>query len=1045
MDVRDEMSLSKDDPSPKSSSLRVSDQNKHRNKLIGVKDKPQVGSLSPRKWRTRDMIVAAKHGDKVLNVQPVSEFNPTTGIQVLKPLVVEKPEKVKDKALVKKPADVVEKPEKVKDKATLKNPAVVAMVKKPANVVDKPAVLVKENDVVPDVGLEKVVSNDKDLSDFVSNKRRRRTELPKLNAPADVADKESDVVNNKDKESDVADKELDVDKDKFGANELLSDVVSKKRRRRTELPKVNAPAVMADKPLVEKSVVKPAVKPVVKPAIKRAVKASLKPAVKGNESKKLKSKSEDSDESVLDRKMKHKKNEKELTPSDVAHEEYLKHFPTLHVRAVPKSLFAAIQGSQVDMWRFLSEIGFNSFHNLAIDEIPSRVGRFCVANFNSHTYKLCLDSGDSIHVTPSKIHDVLGIPVGGISLFSLEARPVEHEFVKSWVDQFSPKRLKKIRVGDIASKLIFAHKVDFLFKVNFLTLFTNTIGRVAGLKGEICLDVLLYFDSTKFDGFPIVRTRPAIRAWNSTLMRQREKLELKEHVLGLLELHDESTGGGSMLTTEKENLIKKAEEKLSIVCSERVFLEGCLMTASEKYPGDRKFFEIHKKYAEVFKNPIEFGYHESSLGDDGNGDDDTGNGDDDAEVDDVANEDDYDNVDENDSSVIDKEVHVEDDGNRVVDGNGDVQDDNGGSKKQVESTEKQSVDPTDPTGEENVFEEENDITCTPESYTQWLDANADFVLEGDALDAINLDIVRMEESDAVPVTPERLATRVSKLSPSPEKRRVKPSSYLLSPYMNKTTKVLPKITRLEFIVGNSLFAMRGDKIEHVFETSSGLEKVFGIRLNMETLAPGLWIDANVVDCWSEVLNYEERFRKAGSLSRHFFPTGCITLSMFDGTYATDEERWENFSAQVSAQFKDNVNGLSLNGIDLKKLFTRHLKLYGHQRHSKIQRLKAKILKMKWKTKINFRDCGIFTMLHMESYSGQTASTWDCGLVSESKLQCDMLRRLRFKFATKILLHEINVHAPKMLELAKEFDKLDSREKLSIVVEAAKNRGERERS
>ncbi|GJR15600.1 ulp1 protease family, C-terminal catalytic domain-containing protein [Tanacetum coccineum] len=389
------------------------------------------------------------------------------------------------------------------------------------------------------------------------------------------------------------------------------------------------------------------------------------------------------------------------------------------------------------------------------------------------------------------------------------------------------------------------------------------------------------------------------------------------------------------------------------------------------------------------------------------------------------------------------EVRVEDDGNRVVDGNGDGQDDNG----------------------------ENDITCTPESYTQWLDANADFVLEGDALDAINEDIVRMEESDASPVTPERLATRVSKLSPSPEKRRVKPSSYLLSPYMNKTTKVLPKITRLEFIVGNSLFAMRGNKIERVFETSSGLEKVFGIRLNMETLAPGLWIDANVVDCWGEVLNYEERFRKVGSLSRHFFPTGCITLSMFDGTYATDEERWENFSAQVCAQFKDNVNGLALNGIDLttsmtildnsdsgatydskykeacdllKKLFTHHLKLYGHQRHSKIQRLKAKIPKLKWKTKTNFWDYGIFTMLHMESYSGQTASTWDCGLLSESKLQCDMLRRLSFKFATKILLHEINVHAPKMLELAEEFDKLDPREKLSIVVEAGKNRAERER-
>nr|GEU40473.1 hypothetical protein [Tanacetum cinerariifolium] len=85
------------------------------------------------------------------------------------------------------------------------------------------------------------------------------------------------------------------------------------------------------------------------------------------------------------------------------------------------------------------------------------------------------------------------------------------------------------------------------------------------------------------------------------------------------------------------------------------------------------------------------------------------------------------------------------------------------------------------------------------------------------------------------------------------------------------------------------------------------------------------------------------------------------------------------------------------------------------------------------------------MHHMESYIGQTATTWDCGVVTESKLQCDMLRRLRFKFATKILLHELNVHAQKMLELAKEFDKVYAREKLSIVVEAVKKRDQRERS
>ncbi|GJT88172.1 putative reverse transcriptase domain-containing protein [Tanacetum coccineum] len=96
-----------------------------------------------------------------------------------------------------------------------------------------------------------------------------------------------------------------------------------------------------------------------------------------------------------------------------------------------------------------------------------------------------------------------------------------------------------------------------------------------------------------------------------------------------------------------------------------------------------------------------------------------------------------------------------------------------------------------------------------------------------------------------------------------------------------------------------------------------------------------------------------------------------------------------------------------------------------------------------KDKENFHDCGIFTMLHMETFDGGPASNLDCGLPVESQLQRDMLRRLRFKFATKILLHEINVHAGKMLELAKEFDKTDPVEKMAIIVDAFKKREERD--
>nr|GEZ22610.1 hypothetical protein [Tanacetum cinerariifolium] len=126
---------------------------------------------------------------------------------------------------------------------------------------------------------------------------------------------------------------------------------------------------------------------------------------------------------------------------------------------------------------------------------------------------------------------------------------------------------------------------------------------------------------------------------------------------------------------------------------------------------------------------------------------------------------------------------------------------------------------------------------------------------------------------------------------------------------------------------------------------------------------------------------------------------------------------------------------------LKQLFARYLKQYGHIRHYQVAKVKHTISKLKCKTKENFHDCRIFTMLHMETFNVGPASNLDCELLVELQLQRDMLRRLRFKFAMKILLHEINVHAGKMLELAKEFDKTDHVEKMAIIVDAFKKREE----
>ncbi|GKA39066.1 hypothetical protein Tco_0731617, partial [Tanacetum coccineum] len=79
--------------------------------------------------------------------------------------------------------------------------------------------------------------------------------------------------------------------------------------------------------------------------------------------------------------------------------------------------------------------------------------RFVVSRFNNVTYEFVLDQR-TIVVNTEKVHEILGAPLGGTSLFDLPERPLDDEFVKLWFKQFSPTPLKDIRANDIASMLV---------------------------------------------------------------------------------------------------------------------------------------------------------------------------------------------------------------------------------------------------------------------------------------------------------------------------------------------------------------------------------------------------------------------------------------------------------------------------------------------------------------------------------------------------------------------------------------------------------------
>lgn len=203
----------------------------------------------------------------------------------------------------------------------------------------------------------------------------------------------------------------------------------------------------------------------------------------------VKAESDEDNESKQDKKA--KKKEKVLSEDEVKHRDYLEKFPILQARSAPTALHTAIHAiKKVDIDKFLAEIGFGSFIKFDINKIPSRLGRYVVENFDAETCRLKLEGDKYIQATVSKVHELLGIPIGGKSLLSLETRAVDDDFENVWFSQFEGKSAKQIRVNDIAGKLIEAKEVDFLFKVNFLTLFSNTTGMVAGLQGEINFDVV---------------------------------------------------------------------------------------------------------------------------------------------------------------------------------------------------------------------------------------------------------------------------------------------------------------------------------------------------------------------------------------------------------------------------------------------------------------------------------------------------------------------------------------------------------------------------
>ncbi|GKB44583.1 hypothetical protein Tco_0889525, partial [Tanacetum coccineum] len=495
------------------------------------------------------------------------------------------------------------------------------------------------------------------------------------------------------------------------------------------------------------------------------------------------------------------------------------------------------------------------------------------------------------------------------------------------------------------------------------------------------------------------------------VMLQRQELELKEHVVGLLDLNSywtetevkEAKGFiGYVENSEKDDLFKRAKEKLASICSERVRLEDLLRKANSDYHGgEGSSLTSRKMCMGIMMDVGGGGRNAYDVEGDGNGnEDDAGNGDD------------------------------EDGGCKSI-------------EKQVDATTKE----VDATTKENVVEESDEITCTPESFSQWIDANSDFVLEhidcvvdeylyGDALDAVAEDMRRNNEGT---VTLERLVTRHSKASTSvkgrrgrdsPKKGRVLMSERFLNP--TRITQYNP--------VTNEVVKECGKEKPNVVVVN---EKLDVVNENPDVVKEKPdFVKENPASVKEKPTVVKEALRYSRKVDKEAVVKNKLSLGKSNVPIKLHKDKVDKEVIADKASVQDdpgNSSSVVMSKDDRKGVNDKVLDVVAKD---KPKGSASSVVVNKDKRKESFEKEALFQKdkaLNVVSKDnmGQTAKTWDCGLVAESKQQCDMLRQLRFKFATKILLHEINVHAQKMIRYAEEFDKIADGLKGKICLDVVK--------
>lgn len=281
------------------------------------------------------------------------------------------------------------------------------------------------------------------------------------------------------------------------------------------------------------------------------------------------------------------------------------------------------------------------------------------------------------------------------------------------------------------------------------------------------------------------------------------------------------------------------------------------------------------------------------------------------------------------------------------------------------------------------------------------------------------------------------------------RRALMPVVVCRSPFVTRVIDVNGhKITTQERNVWEWLLQNRRNKKDNIFKWKDRL----CTKGHFQSLQDNKMVQTTVIDTWTCLLNENEILRSNTSPLRLFFTSettyGPLQNNLYEGnkisSFCSFNDHVEHALKMVSALHNRlydvtdfdmlvfpmfdsahhyiisyNIKKPSCEIIDnrgqtmgmdetydnlpdcLHKCFCQFLECYKLPNFEEIKRLKPVVLKMPLQTVDNHIDCGVFSMRHMETYTGN-ACRWYSGLRTEMENQKSILDKLRIIYSNHIM-------------------------------------------